>query len=64
MSTDTKFSKSQLFKLIHSGRFFRKTFGNLGKKVLLDLGVPLAKVVFPKSVIKATCLQQMNLTEK
>ena len=47
MSTDTKFSKSQLFKLIHSGRFFRKTFGNLGKKGLIRSWCSFGKSCFP-----------------
>ena len=51
-STDIKLV--QLAKIIQSGGFLGKTLGNLGKKVLLDLAVPLAKDVFPKLATIAT----------
>ena len=53
MPTDIRRSKSHLPKTIQSGGFLFKT-GNLSKKVLLDLAVPLAKVVLPKLATKAT----------
>ena len=58
MSKDIKLSKAQLSKLIQSGRFLRKTLGNvignLGKKALIELAVPLAKNGLSKLVTKAT----------
>ena len=49
MSTDIKLSKAQLSKIIQSGGFLGKTLGimmgNLGKKALIDLAVPLAKLI-------------------
>ena len=40
-------------KIIQSWGFCGKTLGNLGKKALLDLAVPLAKDVLPKIPTKA-----------
>ena len=42
MSTDKKFSKPQIFKIIQSGGSFGSWLGNLGKKALTDLAIPLA----------------------
>lgn len=41
MSTDTKLSNTQLGEVNQSSRFLGKTLGNLDKKALLDLVVPL-----------------------
>ena len=54
MSTDIRLSKAQIFKIIRSGGFLAKTLNKLGKKVLLDFAVPLAKDVQPKLATKAT----------
>ena len=54
MLTDVKVSKSRLVQIIQSGGFLGKTLGNLDKKVLLDLAVPLGKGVFPELAIKPT----------
>ena len=53
MSADIKISQAQLAKIVQSGGFLSKTLGNLGKSVLLDLAVPLAKDVLPKLATKA-----------
>ena len=45
MSTDIRLSKAQIFKIIRSGGFLAKMLNKLGKKVLLDFAVPLAKDV-------------------
>ena len=50
MFTDIKHNVTQLPKIIQSGRFSGKTLGNLCQKALLDLAVPLAKVILPKLV--------------
>ena len=53
MSTDIKLSKTNSLKC--SFRWFiGKTSGNLGKKGLLDLTVPLADDILPKLANKAT----------
>ena len=48
---DIKLSKAQLSKIIQSSGFLGKMLGNmmgnLSKKGLLDLGVPLAKDLLP-----------------
>ena len=54
MLVNIKLSKSLPSKAIQSGRFLGKTLGNLDKKVLLDLAIPLAKDVMPKLATKAT----------
>ena len=54
MSTDIRLSKAQISKIIQSPGFLGKTFGKLGKKVLLDLAIPLAKDVLPNLATIAT----------
>ena len=58
MSTNIKLCKAQLSKIIQSDGFPGKTLGNvmsnLDKKALIDLPVPLAKIVLPKLATKAT----------
>ena len=41
-------------RIFQSGGLLGKTSGDLGKKALLDIPVPLAKNVFPKLATKAT----------
>ena len=43
VSTDIKFSKAQLSKMIQSGGFLRNMLVNLGKKVITDLAIPLTR---------------------
>lgn len=56
MSTDTKLTKVQLYKIIQSRGSLGKTLGNvidnLGRKSLIDLAVLLAKDIFPKLATK------------
>ena len=52
MSTDKKFSKPQIFKLIQSGGSFGSWLGNLRKKALTDLAIPLAVDNLPGLVSK------------
>ena len=67
MQTDVRRSKIQLSKIIKSGGFLGKTLGNmignLSKKALLGLAVPLKKDVLPKLAIKTT-LSVLNKFEK
>ena len=43
MPIDIKFTKAQISKMIQSSGFLRNMLGNLGKKVITDLAVPLAR---------------------
>ena len=43
MSTDIKVSKDQISKIIQFGVFLGNMLGNLGKKVITDLAIPLAR---------------------
>ena len=47
MSRDVKLSKAQLSQMIQLGRFFHNIIGNLGKKVITDLAIPLARSNLP-----------------
>ena len=47
ISTDIKPSKAQLSKLIQSVGFLRNMLGNLGKRVIKDLDIPLARDNLP-----------------
>ena len=44
---DIKLSQAQLSKLIQSGEFLPNMLGNLGKKVITDLAVPLDRDNLP-----------------
>ena len=46
-STDIKLIKAQISKIIQSGRFLRNMLGNLGKNVITDFAMPLAKDNLP-----------------
>ena len=43
MSTDIKLSKAQISKIIQSRGSFGSWLGKLGKKVLVNINIPLAK---------------------
>ena len=43
MSTDIKFSKAQLPKMIQTGVFLRHMLSNLSKKALANVAMPLAR---------------------
>ena len=43
MSTDIKLSKVQISKIIQSGGSFGSWLGNLGKKSLTNIAIPLAR---------------------
>ena len=47
MSTDIKLSKTQISKVIQSGGLLRNILGNLGKKVITDLAIPLVRKNLP-----------------
>ena len=50
MSTDKKLSKAQMSKKIQFGGFLQNMFGNLGKKVITDLAIFLARDNLPRLV--------------
>ena len=50
VSTDMKLSKAQISKIIQSGGYFRSWLGNLGKKELTNIVVPLARDNLPRLV--------------
>ena len=50
MSTDIKVSQAQISKIISSGGSFGSWFGNLRKKALSNIAIPLARYNLPRSV--------------
>ena len=54
MSTDIKLSKAQISKIIQSGGSFGFWLGNLGKKALKNIAIPLARDNFPGLVSNLT----------
>ena len=50
MSTDVKVSQAQISKIISSGGSFGSWFGNLRKKALSNIAIPLARYNLPRSV--------------
>ena len=47
MSTDVKLSKTQISKIIQSGRSFGSLLGSIGKKALTNVVIPLARQNLP-----------------
>ena len=47
MLTDIKLSKAQISKIIQSGGSFGSWLGSLGKKVLRNIAIPLARDNLP-----------------
>ena len=54
MPTDIKFSKAQISKIIQSGGSFGSWLGNLGKKALTNIAIPLARDNLPGLVSNLT----------
>ena len=54
MSTDIKLSKAQISKIIQSGGSFGSWLGNLGKKALINIAIPLARDNLPGLVSNST----------
>ena len=54
MSTGIKLSKAQISKIIQSGGSFRFWLGNLGKKALTNIAIPLARDSSPGLVSNLT----------
>ena len=64
MSTDIKLSKSQLSKIVQSGGSFGAWLSDLGKQVLTNIVIPLARKNLPAFVNKLTSSAIKNLNEK
>ena len=54
MPTDVKLSKAQISKIIQSGESFCSWLDNLGKKVVANIAIPLARDNLPRLVISST----------
>ena len=54
MSTDIKLSKAQISETIQSGGSFSSWLGNLGKKTLKNIVIPLAREYLPGLVSNLT----------
>ena len=54
MSTDIKLSKAQISKIIQSGGSFGSWLGNLGKKALTNIAIPLERDNLPGLVSNLT----------
>ena len=54
MSTDIKLSKAQILKIIQLAEFFGSWLGNLGKKALTKIAIPLARDNLPGLVSNLT----------
>ena len=54
MSINTKLSKAQISKIIQSGGFFGSWLGNLGKKALTNIAIPLVRDNLPELVSNLT----------
>ena len=54
MSTDIKLSNAQIFKIIQSGGSFGSWLGNLGKRALTNIAIPLARDILAGLVSNLT----------
>ena len=57
ISTDIKFNKVQISKIIQLGRSFGSWLGNLGEKALTNTAIPLARDNLPGLVINLNQMQ-------
>ena len=64
MSTDIKLNKVQISKIIQSGGSFSSWSGNLGKKSLTNIAIPLARDNLLGFVRYLTLNAITNLKEK
>ena len=63
-STDVRLSKAEISKMIQSGESFGSWLGNLGKKALTNIAIPLARDNLPELVSNLTSSAINNVTEK
>ena len=64
MSTDIKLSKAQISKIIQSSGSFGSWLGNLGKKALTNVAIPLARENLPGLVSNLTSSAINNFAKK
>ena len=64
MSIDIKLSKAKISKMIQSGGFLHNILGNLGKKVITDLAILLARDNLPGLVSNLASNAIINLKKK
>ena len=64
MSTDIKLSKPQISKIIQLGGSFGSWLGNLGKKALTNIAIPLARDNLPGLVSNLTSSAINKLNKK
>ena len=64
MSTDIKLSKAQISKIIQSGGSFGSWLGNLGKKALTNIAIPLTKDNLPGLVSNLTSKKEKELSKQ
>ena len=62
ISTYIKLSKAQISKIIQSGGSFGSWLGNLGKKALINVAIPLAKENLPGLVsnLNSSAINKFN----
>ena len=63
MSADIKLSKAQISKIIQSGRSFGSWLGNLEKKALTNITIPLARDNLP-GLVSNLALNAINKFER
>ena len=63
MSTDIKLSRTQISKMIQSGGLLHNILGNLGKKVITNLAIPLARKDLP-GLVSNLVSNAINRSEK
>ena len=54
MSTDVKLNKAQISKIIQSGGSFGSWLSNLGKEILINIAIPVARDNLPGLVSNLT----------
>ena len=64
VSTDIKLSRAQISKIIQSGEYFGSWLGNLGKKALANIAIPLARDNLPGVVGNLTSNSINKFVEK
>ena len=64
MSADIKLSEAQICKIIDSSGSFGSWFGNLGKKALTNVAIPLARDNLPGLVSNLTSNAIKNIEKR
>ena len=64
MSTDLKLSKAQISKIVQSDGSFGSWLGNLGKKALTNIAIPLARDKLLSKQLVSNLASNANVSEK